>query len=436
MLSFGAEARVGANEFVIIGTKQQWGTDEPFALFQPDRRQHVHVIGKSGTGKTTLLRNMIVQDIMAGRGVGLIDPHGDLAQDILDHIPRDRTDDVAYFDPSDFEHPIGFNLLARVPRDRRHLVASGVVSVFRGIWADSWGPRLEYILYGCIAALLECENVSLMGIPRMLTDEAYRDWVVRQVKDPMVRSFWLSEFARYDRRFLQEVIAPIQNKVGQLLMAPELRNIFGQVRSLIDVRALMDRGRIFIANLSKGKIGEDKANLLGALWVTQFQLGAMSRANVPETERRDFNLYVDEFQSFVSDTFSSVLSEARKYALTLTLAHQYFDQLKPSILSAVLGNVGSIISFRVGHKDAEVLATTFGSGFVADHFTGLSNGEVRAKLLQSGADVEPFVGNTLPPIGARHGRREKIIKRSRERYSTPREKIEAKIAAWFLKAAA
>lgn len=419
------------NQFVIIGTRDEWGKEEPFALFQPDRRQHLHVVGKSGTGKTTLLRNMILQDIEAGRGVGVIDPHGDLAQDILDHIPRHRIEDVAYFDPSDSSHPIGFNLLGAVPKERRHLVASGVVSVFRGIWADSWGPRLEYILYACVAALLECENVSLLGVSRMLSDEAYRDWVVRQVKDPMVRSFWVSEFGRYDKRFLQEAVAPVQNKVGQLLMAPELRNILGQVKSRIDARFMMDNRRIFIANLSKGKIGADKANLLGALWVTQFQLAAMARANAPESERVDFNLYVDEFQSFVSDSFASLLSEARKYALSLTLSHQYFDQLKPNILDAVMGNVGSLVAFRVGYRDAERLEQAFGRSYIAAHFTGLSNGEVCSKLLIGGQEVEPFIGKTLPPVGTRHGYADTIIRRSREKYATKRATIEDKIERWI-----
>lgn len=419
------------NDHVILGTRVQWGEDRPFALSTADRRHHLYVIGKSGTGKTTLLRNMIIQEIEAGRGIGLIDPHGDLATDILDHIPSHRIKDVAYFDPSDADNPIGFNLLAQVPRAKRHLVASGVVSVFRGIWPDFWGPRLEYILYACIAALLDCENVSLMGIPRMLSDAAYRTWVVKQVKDPMVRSFWVNEFARYDKRFLQEAIAPIQNKVGQLLMAPELRNIVGQVRSRIDARFMMDNGRIFIANLSKGKIGEDKANLLGALWVTQFQLAAMSRADVPEHERRDFNLYVDEFQSFVSDSFASILSEARKYRLGLSLSNQYLDQLKPEIAAAVMGNVGSIVSFRVGPRDADAMEVAFGKTYVASQFSTLSNGEVCAKLLSNGQDEEPFIGRTLPPQGRRSGKRDKILKWTRQKYATRREIVERRIEDWL-----
>ena len=391
-------------QHVVIGNREEWGTQVPLVLSPEDRRHHLYVVGKSGTGKTTLLRNLILQDIEAGRGVGVIDPHGDLALDILDHIPRHRIEDVAYFDPSDAEYPVGFNLLGRVPKEKRHLVASGVVSVFRGIWPDFWGPRLEYILYAAVAALLDCENVSLMGVPRMLSDESYRTWVVKQVKDPMVRSFWENEFARYDKKFVQEAIAPIQNKVGQLFMAPELRNILGQVRSRIDARFMMDNGRIFIANLSKGKLGADKANLLGSLWVTQFQLAAMARADSPEESRRDFHLYVDEFHSFVSDSFVPILSEARKYRLSLTLAHQYLDQLKPNILGAVLGNVGSIVTFRVGHDDAEALESAFGREYTAGQITSLDNGRVIAKTISAGRDSGPFAAKTLPPQGERHGR--------------------------------
>jgi len=275
-------------EHIVMGMRDNWGQSVPFSLSPHDRRHHLYTIGKSGAGKTTLLRNLILQDIEAGRGVAVIDPHGDLADDILDHIPRHRTEDVVYFNPADLEYPVGMNLLGSVPKDERHLVASGIVSIFRGIWSEFWGPRLEYILYACVAALLDCENVSLLGVQRLLSDEKYRAWVVKQIKDPMVHSFWVNEFEGYERRFLQEAVAPIQNKVGQLLMSPHVRNIVGQVRNKIDARFMMDDGRIFIANLSKGKLGADKAGLLGALLVTQFELAAMSRANVAEDERRDF----------------------------------------------------------------------------------------------------------------------------------------------------
>lgn len=419
------------SEHIDLGTRESWGETVPFSLSREDRRAHLYAIGKSGVGKTTLLFNLILQDIEAGRGVGVIDPHGDLARDLLDHIPPHRVEDVVYFDPSDVEHPIGLNLLAQVPEDRRHLVASGIVGAFKGIWADSWGNRMEYILYCAVAAILDCENVSLLGVQRMLSDARYRAWVVKQVKDPLVRSFWEHEFENYDKRFLQEAIAPIQNKVGQLLMSPQLRNILGQVRSRVDARFTIDRGRIFIATLSKGKLGADKAGLLGAFLVTQFQLAAMSRADVPENDRRDFFLYVDEFGSFVSDSFASILSEARKYRLCLTLSHQYMAQLKPEIADAIVGNVGSMVAFRVGHQDAEALELAFGKTYAARAFTSLNNGEVYAKLLSDGRDLEPFHGRTFPPQGKRHGRSVAIVRRSRERYATKREVVERRIRRWL-----
>ena len=426
----GARLKI-ENKHVVIGVGNHLGHEVLLSLSPADRRQHLYAIGKSGTGKTTLLRNLIIQDIEAGRGVGVIDPHGDLAEDILQHIPRNRIEDVVYFDPSDLEHPTGMNLLGSVPRDERHLVASGIVSIFRGIWSGFWGPRLEYILYASVAALLDCENVSLLGVQRLLSDSKYRAWVVKQIKDPMVRSFWVNEFDGYERKFLQEAVAPIQNKVGQLVMSPHVRNIVGQVKSKIDARFMMDDGRIFIANLSKGKLGADKANLLGALLVTQFELAAMSRADVPEDERRDFFLYVDEFQSFTSDSFVSILSEARKYHLCLTLSHQYGAQLRPEILDAVLGNVGSIVAFRVGHKDAATLEDTFGNGFSADQFTNLNNYELYAKLLNDNQDRAPILGRSLPHTGTRHGRRDTIVRRSREKYGSKRTVVEERITRWL-----
>jgi len=369
---------------IILGTRDEWGQALPFGLSHTDRRQHLYSIGKSGTGKTTLLRNLILQDIEAGRGVGVIDPHGDLAAEILDHIPRSRAEHVTCFNPADVEHPVGLNLLGQRSEKERSLVASGIVSVFKNIWSDFWGPRLEYILYASIAALLECQNVSLLGVQRMLWDDRYRSWVVKQIQDPMVRSFWTNEFDGYHSKFMQEAVAPIQNKVGQLLMSSNVRNILGQVRNRIEARFIMDSGRIFIADLSKGKLGNDKSRLVGALLVTQFELAAMSRADVPENERRDFFLYVDEFQSFASDTFASILSEARKYRLCLTLSHQYIAQLNHEMREAVFGNVGSIVVFRVGQSDAAVISKEFGPGYVANRFVALANHEVCAKILSQG----------------------------------------------------
>jgi hypothetical protein len=413
----------------LLGEREVWGGSAPFGLSQVDRRQHLYVIGRTGVGKTTLLRNIMLQDIYAGRGIAFIDPHGDESRTLLDFIPPWRIDDVVYFNPADDEFPIGLNLLQS--KERPHLVASGIVGAMKSIWRHSWGPRLEYTLYATVAALLECGNVSLLGVQRMLTDKTYRLWVVNQVNDPMVRSFWESEFESYDSSFVTEAISPVLNKIGQLFMTPLVRNILGQVKSKIDARFMMDNGRIFIANLSKGRMGEDKANLLGALLVTQFQLAAMSRADTPEDDRRDFSLFADEFHSFTSDSFASILSEARKYRLSLTLSHQYVDQVPPEIRHAVFGNVGSLISFRVGQRDAEVLEKEFSGGYTAAHFTSLGNFEVCAKLLVAGEASEPFVGKTYPPFGKWYGRSETIIERSREKYGTPRHIVEGKIRRWL-----
>ena len=315
---------------ITIGERHGWGEPQPFGIAAVDERQHIYIIGKTGSGKTTLLRNLIVQHIALGHGVGVIDPHGDLAEELLNHIPPKRADHLVYFNPGDIEFPIGMNVIGSVKPDERHLVASGIVGAFKGIWRDSWGPRLEYILYNAVSALLECRNQTLLGVNRLLTDDTYRAKVIRQIKDPFIRAFWAEEYESYDERFKREAIAPIQNKIGQFLLNPVVRNILGQVRKKVDIPFVMDNGRLFIANLSKGQLGHDKANLLGSLLVTQFQLGAMARSNRPESERRDFYLFIDEFQNFSTDAFASILAEARKYRLCLTLSHQYIDQLPES----------------------------------------------------------------------------------------------------------
>jgi hypothetical protein len=418
-------------ETTYIGNRNIWGDEKPFGISSVDRRQHLYAIGKTGTGKTNLLRNLICQDIERGFGVGVIDPHGDLAEELLDCIPSWRSDHVLYFDPADSDFPIGFNLVRSSLGSRRYLESSGLVGAFRHIWRESWGPRLEYILYAAIAALMECENVSLLSVPRMLIDEGHRRWVLNQVRDPIVRSFWETEFDRFDKRFLAETIAPIQNKVGQLLMAAPLRNVLGQVKSKIDPRFIMDNGRLFIANLSKGRLGEDKANLLGSLLVSKFQTAAMERTDMPEELRKDFHLYIDEFHNFSTDSFAGILSEARKYRLNLTLSHQYIDQMTKEVRDAVFGNVGSLVSFRTGLRDAAVLANEFGSEYSANQFTDLPNYHIRVKLLNHGEYGEPFLGKTAPPSSHFYGHRQNLMKRSRERFGTRRDLVESKIRRWL-----
>lgn len=431
---FGVVAGSGVmnEDCIYIGERHLWGGGKSlFGIHPNDARHHCYIIGKTGSGKTTLLRNLILQHIALGHGVGLIDPHGDLAEDLLDHIPPRRADDLVYFHPGDLEFPIGLNVLANVPPDERNLVASGIVGAFRSIWPDSWGPRLEYILHNAIAALTECPNTSLLGVNRLLTDVAYRAWVVQQVTDPFVREFWEVEFESYDPRFRREAIAPIQNKIGQFLQSPALRNILGQVSSKVSIPFMMDNRRIFIANLSKGQLGHDKANLLGSLLVTQFQLAAMARTKQPEHERNDFHLFVDEFQNFTTDAFAAMLAEARKYRLCLTLSHQYIGQVSLPVRQAVFGNVGTLISFRVGHADGDALHDEFGEEFHPRQFVDLEKFETLVSLHESDGSQAPFRASTLPPLQMRHERKHKLIARSRERFATPRKVIEEKLVRWL-----
>jgi hypothetical protein len=374
---------------------------------------------------------LLIQHIALGHGVGLIDPHGDLAEELLHHIPPWRADHLVYFNPGDLEFPISLNLLANVEPDDRPLVASGIVGAFKSIWRDSWGPRMEYIFYNAVAALLDCSNVTLLGVNRMLTDEAYRAWVIRQIKDPFIRAFWAEEYANYDPRFQREAIAPIQNKLGQFLLNPVIRNILGQVKTKVSIPFIMDNGRLFIGNLSKGRLGHDKANLLGSLLTTQFQLAAMARSKLPESDRLPFYLYIDEFQNFSTDAFASMLAEVRKYRLCLTISHQYIDQLSLPVRQAVFGNVGTLIAFRIGYADAEIMEKEFGKVFPPSALADLERYEAVVKLLEDGTNREPFRAKMLPPLENRLGHKEKLIARSRERFAQPRWAVEEKLRRWI-----
>jgi len=304
------------------------------------------------------------------------------------------------------------------------------VSAFKGIWRDSWGPRLEYILYNAVSALLECRNQTLLGVNRILIDDEYRAKVIRQVKDPFIRGFWAEEYENYDERFKREAIAPIQNKIGQFLLNPVIRNILGQVKAKVNVPFVMDNGRLFIANLSKGRLGHDKANLLGSLLVTQFQLGAMARSNQPEDKRRDFYLFIDEFQDFSTEAFVSLLSEARKYRLCLTLSHQFIDQLSPPVQQAVLGNVGTLVCFHIGNADAEVMGKAFGNEFRAQQLVDLGRHEIAVRLSEDGLNRVPFQAKTLPPLELRQHRKKKLITRLRQRFAH-RRCIVNKLHRWL-----
>jgi CxxC-x17-CxxC domain-containing protein len=402
-----------------------------FGIKASDRRKHFYVIGKTGMGKTTMLENMAIQDIRAGRGVGIVDPHGEFASKMLDFVPSQRINDVIYFNPADLDYPIAFNVIEKVGPEHRHLVASGLVGVFKKIWAETWGPRLEYVLRNAILALLEYPGSTLLGIMRMLVDKTYRKKVIEKIQDPVVKSFWVEEFTKYPDRFMAEAVAPIQNKVGQFLTSPLIRNIVGQTKSAIDIRKVMDEEKILIMNLSKGLIGEDNSALLGAMLITRLQLAAMSRVDIPEEERKDFYLYVDEFQNFATEAFANILSEARKYRLDLILAHQYIAQMEETVRDAVFGNIGTLVTFRVGAQDAEYLEKEFAPEFDAQDLVNLDFAQIYLKLMIDGIASRPFSATTLPPfLKPAETHREKIVKVSRERYATSRQEVEHKIAKW------
>ena len=402
-----------------------------FGIKIDDRRRHMYIVGKTGMGKTGMLRNMAIQDIQQGRGLAFVDPHGEAAESLLDFVPSHRVNDVIYFNPADLEHPIAFNVMENIDPEKRHLVASGLMGVFKKIWPDVWSARMEYILNNAILALLEYPGATLLGVNRMLADPEYRKKVVEKIADPMVKSFWITEFSRYTQRLEVEATAAIQNKVGQFISAPLIRNIIGQVQSNIDMRKVMDEGKIIILDLSKGRIGEDNSLLLGALLITKLQLAAMSRVNVPEEQRKDFYLYVDEFQNFATESFVNILSEARKYRLDLILGHQYIAQMDEKVRDAVFGNIGTMICFRVGAEDAEFLEKEFNPEFMATDLVNLAKYNIYLKLMIDGLAGRPFSARTLGPWPLpEQSNADKIIKVSRERYSTSRHIVEEKISRW------
>lgn len=407
-----------------------------FGIKRKDRRQHMYVMGKSGSGKTALLHNMVVQDIVNGDGVCVVDPHGEFVESLLEKIPENRIKDVIYFNPADTDYHLGFNVLELPDPKYKHLVASGLMAIFTKIWANVWSARMEYIMNNAILALLETPGTTLLGITRILVDKDYRQKIVNNVRDPVVKAFWINEYESWRDQFRNEAIAPIQNKVGQFLSTSLIRNVVGQEKSTIDIFDIMNTRKIFLVNVSKGRIGEDNSSLLGAMIITKIQLSSMERVRIPEEERKDFYLYVDEFQNFATDSFAGILSEARKYRLNLILAHQYIGQLVTDVSTmvrdAVFGNVGTMMIFRVGAADAEFLENEFSPEIVIEDMVNLPNYSIYLKLLVDGVASRPFSAATLPPfkIPGLSATVEKIIETSRRLYARPREVIEAKINRW------
>ncbi len=423
--------QVAAEELTVFAQTNFRSEIRKFGIKRKDRRLHTYIIGKTGTGKSTLLENMIIDDINEGRGLAVVDPHGELIKHVLEFIPEQRLADVVYFNPADVDHPVGFNLLENVNPEQKNIVASGVVGVLEKIFGEiSWGPRLEYILRNVVLALLEYPNSTFMGIMRLLTDASYRRLVLNEVKDPVIRDFFINEFEKYDPKFRTEAIAPIQNKVGQFLSSSTIRNIIGQPHSTIKMDEIMDEGKILLVDLSIGRIGEDNSTLLGSMIITKIQLAAMNRADVGEESRRDFYLYVDEFQNFATDSFATILSEARKYRLNLVMANQYVAQMPEKVADAVFGNVGTMVSFRVGAPDAAVLEREYEPVFTVNDLVNLDNYNVYLKMAVDGVTVPAFSAVTLPPRVDWHHLTDKVVEESRRRYARDRSEVEDYIVNW------
>jgi energy-coupling factor transporter ATP-binding protein EcfA2 len=416
------------NKITYFATTNSRGEEVPFGIKKKDRGKHMYIIGKTGMGKSTLLENLAIQDIRNGEAVAFIDPHGQTAERLLEYIPEHRKRDVVYFAPFDMENPIGFNVMEDVGYDKRHLVVSGLITAFKKIWVDAFSARMEYILSNTLLALLEYPGATMLDVNRMLVNKTYRAKVVDNVKDPIVKDFWNGEFASYSDRYTQEATPAIQNKVGQFTSNPLIRNIIGQAKSSFDIRELMDQKKILIINLSKGRVGEVNAQLLGSMLVTKIYLAAMSRADISASVLAtlpQFYFYVDEFQNFANESFADILSEARKYKLNLIIAHQYIEQMEEEVRDAVFGNVGTTVAFRVGPFDAEVLETIFQPVFMATDLVNLGLGQIYLTLMIDGVGSAPFSASTMlafdPPPQSFV---DEVIANSRAQFSVSRAEIE------------
>ncbi|MFO0743448.1 MAG: type IV secretion system DNA-binding domain-containing protein [Candidatus Paceibacterota bacterium] len=407
-----------------------------FGIKAKDRTKHTYIIGKSGMGKSTLLENMAIQDIQNGEGIAFLDPHGVTAEKLLDFVPEHRKKDVIYFAPFDTEYPVALNVLEKVDVSKRHLVANGLMAAFKKVFGeDKFSDRMQYILNNIILSLLENENETLIGINRILSDKEYRKKIIENVKDPSVRSFWLEEYAKAGEKYQQEAAPAIQNKIGQFTSNPLIRNIVGQKKTSFDIRDIMDNKKILIMNLSKGKMGEGNANLIGSLLITKIYLAAMSRADIDPyklIELPPFYFYVDEFQNFANDSFADILSEARKYQLALIVTHQYIEQMTDEVRAAIFGNVGTMITFRVGATDAEVFEKEFAPVFTADDIVNLSAFQVYMRLMIDNVGSKPFSAKGLPPIEKPQiSYSSEIMELSRHTYGKAKDLVEEEVRAWY-----
>lgn len=425
------EGSVADNQISIFGETNYRNEGRRFGIKRLDRRRHLYVVGKTGSGKSRLLQLLLVADIRSGQGCCLIDPHGDLAQDILKYVPKNRIKDVVYINPNDRDFPIGFNPLEAVDdyEVRQHLSVF-FISIFKKMFAATWNTRMEHLLRYITLALLETPDSNILGIPRILSDTAYRQRVVMQIKDPVVKQFWTGEYSSYNERYSNEAVIPIINKVGQFISNPIIRNMIGQKKNALDFEKFMNEGKIVILNLSKGKLGEENTALLGSMFITKIQQAALARAKMREEDRRDFYFYIDEFQNFATDAFSSILSEARKYHLDLTIAHQYIAQLPEDVKATAFGNVGSMITFAIGGDDANYLSKEFSPTFTADDMINLNTREMYIKMSVDGKLTTPFSAKTINVPKAEFDYTEDIANHSRMTYGKNRVSVENEIKRW------
>lgn len=394
------------------------GQQRTFGIRPVDRLRHLALLGKTGMGKTTLLRQLGESDLKQGKALCLIDPHGDLVEELLKSIPSYRTNDIILFDAADALHPLAFNLLDCPRPEQKPLIVSGIIGAFKKMFGEFWGPRLEYLFRNTLLALIDCPNTTLLSVQRFLTDSSYRKSVLTHCTDPAVRDFWEMEYTRMPLKLQAEAISPIQNKVGQFTLSPQLRNIIGQSKSVLHMREIMDEGKVLLVNLSKGRLGEDASSLLGSLLITHIQTAALSRADQPESKRKDFHLYVDEFQNFATDSFATILSESRKYKLGLTVANQYLAQLSEGTLHALFGNIGSMVCFQCGAKDAELLAEQLGGEISPQDLMRLPKHHAYVRLLVDGHPSRSFSMTTLAPKNVPQSDRADIVRRvSQRRYA-------------------
>ena len=422
--------KIGEKDVSGFGLTNYHNNFVPFGIRRSDRRRHLYTVGKSGAGKSKLLELLIYEDLKNGEGVAVLDPHGDLVDAILRYIPEHRIDDVVLLDPGDTEFPIAFNPLEKVDEQFKMQVTLGFLQIFKKLFGSNWSDRLEHVLRYTTLALLDSPNTTVLSILKMLTDKNYRQKIVARIQDSVVKNFWVAEFAAWSEKFDAEAITPLLNKVGQFVATNMIRNIIGQPTTKFDIREIMDKKKILLMKVSKGLLGEENSSLIGSMFITKLYQAAMSRADTPEEKRTDFYFYVDEFQIFATDTFAEILSEARKYKLNMTLAHQYMGQLNDVVRKTVFGNVGSIINFRVGAEDAVILAKEYTPVFKERDIINLGVREFYIKMSVNGELREAFSGRTLDVPKVENDCTQRIIAASRKKYCLPKADVESMMKKW------